>query len=379
MKLKDFFIKHIPGSITKEESVEFEKLLEHPENKKEFEHLLKDYHDLNLSLTENDVPLAYNNLLKQIEAIETEEQTEKSPITRWYRYAAIILVFIGLGWFLKDLALFNNKTETLIPIDEAITLKLENGEIKSFDLSKQGNIINTKGQILGIQNTNSLEVAETGESLAYNLLSVPRGKQFILKLPDGSTINLNSESTIKFPSSFSNSEKREVFLTGEAYFNVAHNEDKPFILHTQNLDIRVLGTQFNVESYEENNLTEVVLVEGAVALQENNNQSNSATLSPNQIGRFKHGSATITVNEVKTYLYTSWVNGKLIFRNEKFNDILKALERSFNIEIANSNQHLGNEVFNATFNNETIQDILSYFKETHNIDYYIKNNTVYIN
>jgi ferric-dicitrate binding protein FerR (iron transport regulator) len=120
------------------------------------------------------------------------------------------------------------------------------------------------------------------------------------------------------------------------------------------------------------------LVEGSVALSQKWNEENKVTLKPNQKGSFHQDDKKISLENVKTYFYTSWLEGKLVFRNEKFNSIIKTLERSFNIEINNSNEELGNELFNATFDNKSIDEILSYFKEIHHVNYNIENNSIFI-
>jgi hypothetical protein len=378
LDFKDLILKQFAGTLTKEEIVKLQKLLKEPHNQKELELILRDYHDLTLTISKNNKDKAYNTILKKIDQKENKQKSIKKILPFWFKYAAILILFVGLTWFFKD-TLFNQDSG-LHPLNEAITLELENGEIKTFDISKSQEILNVQGKILGIQNANSLEYVtnKSENQLSYNTLRIPRGKKFKLKLSDGTLIQLNSESTLKYPVSFMDSEKREVYLSGEAFFNVSHDENKPFILHTDKVNIEVLGTSFNVDSYNNDNLTEVVLVEGSVALSQKGNEENKVKLKPNQKGSFHQDDKKISLENVKTYFYTSWLEGKLVFRNEKFNSIIKTLQRSFNIEINNSNEELGNEVFNATFDNKSIDEILSYFKEIHHVNYNIENNSIFI-
>ena len=380
MKLKDIVIKQITGTITDDEVVELQKLLQNPNNQKELELILRDYHDINISMSNNNMENAYDNISKKIEALEKPKQIFVRKLNyTWYKYAAIILVFLGLTWFFKDSLRFDQDS-TLSTVNENITLQLDNGEIKTIDISKSQEVKNSAGEIVGFQDANSINYSSktTNGKLAFNTLYIPNGKQFKISLSDGTIVHLNSGSTLKYPAFFSETGKREVFLKGEAFLDVSHNKDKPFILHTNDLDVEVLGTTFNVEAYEDDSLSEVVLVEGSVSLNAKNGDISKIKLTPNQKGSLLKNDETIRVDEVNAYLYTSWIEGKLVFRNLKFNTILIKLERHFNIKIENSNKELGNELFNASFEEKNIDDILSYFKETNDINYSIKNNIVFI-
>jgi hypothetical protein len=380
LKLKDIVIKQITGTITDEEIVELQELLKNPNNQKELELILRDYHDINISMSNNNMENAYDNIAKKIEALEKPKQTLVRKLNyTWYKYAAIILVFLGLTWFFKDSLRFD-QDNTLSTVNEYITLQLDNGEIKTIDITKSQEVKNSAGEILGFQDANGLNYSsKTADgTLAFNTLHIPNGKQFKLSLSDGTIVHLNSGSTLKYPAFFSETGKREVFLKGEAFLDVSHNKDKPFILHSSDLDVEVLGTTFNVEAYEDDSLSEVVLVEGSVSLNAKNGDVSKIKLTPNQKGSLLKNDETIRVDEVDTYLYTSWIEGKLVFRNLKFNTILKKLERHFNVKIENSDKELGNELFNASFEEKNIDDILSYFKATHDINYSIKNNSVLI-
>ena len=143
----------------------------------------------------------------------------------------------------------------------------------------------------------------------------------------------------------------------------------------------MLGTAFNVSNYPEDGQTDVVLVEGAVGMYksgEHFSEEEHTILAPGTKGSFDRTNTTIEIRDVLTSTYTSWVDGRLIFRNMPFDNILKKLERRYNIEILNFNKSLGAEEFNAGFKDESIDEILDALKTTYGIDYKIRDNKVII-
>jgi len=160
-----------------------------------------------------------------------------------------------------------------------------------------------------------------------------------------------------------------VFLNGEAYFDIAKDEEHPFIVNAQELNIQVVGTQFNVVAYPENQETDVVLIEGSVGLSEGNTTEEGHVvtyLKPGFKGSFDKEQKTINTSKVNTLLYTSWMDGNIVFRNESFKNIIKRLERQYNATIIINNESLSNETFNATIEveRETLEDVLYYFNNT---------------
>lgn len=141
-----------------------------------------------------------------------------------------------------------------------------------------------------------------------------------------------------FPSSIVD-EKRQVYLDGEAYFDVVHNATNPFIVKANDLNIKVYGTSFNVSNYGEDIYSDVVLVEGSVGMY-SGNPSNEIRLSPGEKGSFSKKDRIIDKRVVPTTLYTSWINGELVFRNATFESIVKKLERHYNVKINNQKASL---------------------------------------
>ena len=150
----------------------------------------------------------------------------------------------------------------------AITLEMEDGSVRIIEENSLATLTNSKGAVLGQQKGNEIVYsdAEVGDELVYNTLKVPFGKRFELSLSDGTKAYLNAGSSLKYPVKFLRDRDRNVYITGEAFLEVAKDSLRPFIVNTEKMNVRVLGTKFNVSSYPEDDNSEVVLVEGAVSL-----------------------------------------------------------------------------------------------------------------
>jgi ferric-dicitrate binding protein FerR (iron transport regulator) len=163
-------------------------------------------------------------------------------------------------------------------------------------------------------------------------MSTPRGGNYQLNLSDGTKVWLNSSSTIKYPLVFQENERR-VILTGEAYFEVAKNQSKPFYVETENMTIHVLGTHFNVNAYKDEPSTKTTLLEGKVSVKLNNNKS--ALLKPGQQAETDMSlPGNIKVNnDIDLYSVTAWQRGLFEFRNADLSTIARQLSRWYNIDI----------------------------------------------
>ena len=263
-----------------------------------------------------------------------------------------------------------------------ITLELADGRVEVIDPAANRMIRAADGSVLGHQEKDQLAYHGTASSsaLAYNIIRVSYGERFRLLLSDGTTVHLNAGTTLKFPVRFLDvNQNREVFLEGEAYFEVARNDGQPFIVDTGDMDIRVLGTKFNVSTYPDDRATDVVLVEGRVQLDaKDNNLKESRILEPGFKASFDREKNRIVTREVTTSAYTSWTQGELVFRNITFEDMLKKLERKYNVTIENRNVQLAGERFNANFGDKPIEAVLNGLKAAYEIEFEINNNHVII-
>lgn len=381
-KIENLIVKYLNKSATVDDLNILSKWVEIPRNKSLFIDYVQTHYAVNYSL--NNPPS------KEIqELLISKIKKEKSIVYRikpFLKYAAIFICILGLGYFYQA-DLFSPKVsevKTLQASEDDITLELENGQVKV--ISNQGNekITNNKGEVVGTQKGNQLDYStnNTTEKLVYNELTVPYGRIFDLVLSDGTKIKLNSGTSIKYPIKFIEGKDRLVYLNGEAYFDVVKDEKHPFIVNADAINIRVLGTEFNLSSYPEDENINTVLVEGSVSVynkETSYNKNTAVLLTPGHKAEWEKEDKTILIEEADISEYTAWIDGRLIFRDLEFKVIRKKLERKYNITIVNNNLELENTTFNAIFDIESIEEVLEVLDKNFGIQYEIKNNKVIIN
>lgn len=173
--------------------------------------------------------------------------------------------------------------------------------------------------------------AKSGKAAMHQVI-IPYGKRSEITLADGTRIWLNSGSQLSYPATF-NSHSREVYLSGEAFFDVTTDPSKPFYVITQDMKVRVLGTRFNVSSYPNDQTTQTVLVTGKVTAGRNKMFSKTIELAPGERMLYNKQEDNVTIDRVDVTLYSSWINGFLIFEKEPVTEIFKKLERYYNKQI----------------------------------------------
>lgn len=176
---------------------------------------------------------------------------------------------------------------------------------------------------------------ETADKQAMNVIYTPPGKNVNIVLPDGSNVWLNARTKMEYPSSFEKG-KREIRLDGEAYFEVSHDKKQPFIVHTKEYNIEVLGTKFNVESYSFQDRTITSLMEGAVKLTSLENDMQSFLLKPSHMAYIQNGK--FHSEEIKDYGIYRWKEGLICFDNISFPDLMKKFEQHFDVKIIIENE-----------------------------------------
>jgi transmembrane sensor len=219
---------------------------------------------------------------------------------------------------------------------------------------------------------------DRGTEGANHQLVVPSGQQAQLTLSDGTKIWLNARSKLIYPGRFA-SKKREVMLEGEGFFEVTHDSKKPFIVKTSDLNIKVLGTSFNISSYQDDNEVKLTLVNGAVSILEKTSDQEMARLAPDQMAVFSKADKKITVSKVETDFYTSWKEGQFKFRQMSFEEIAKRLSRNFNMEFVFRNKNIKNITYTGSFYNyEPLIQILEIMQKNSPFVFDIKKNQVLI-
>lgn len=372
--MENLIIKYLTDSLSSEELTLLKDWLKTTENKEKFKSIVQSNQELNLSYDNSkNVSLAYKNIEKTIVPEKYFQLRRIHKIILKYAAVAIIILSIYFGL---------NTGSKPINTKKLITLTLGDGTKHVLNKESSLEIRNKDDIVFAHLENDKLVYTKFNTSKhkpTYNELTVPNGKIFSIILSDGTTIAINSGSSIKYFDSFDRSKDRNVYLNGEAYFDVAKNKESPFTVHTNDINIRVLGTKFNVSSYVSDKNTSVVLEEGSVSINkatEIYNPKNSIVIKPKQQILFQK--EEFVIKEVSVDEYVAWKSKKLLFKNDKFEDIVKKLERYYDISIKINSSQLNNNRYTGTFTSETISEVLDVFKELSKFNYKIKGDNVII-
>lgn len=385
--IENIIVKYLTNEANASDLDFLSQWIEKPENEKLFDNYVKIHYEVRSAMTRPDVDKLKDNLLQQIK--KDKNLFYKYKMNSVFKYAAIVAFIVGFGYLYKtqnSLGLAENEDvpeEILVLKEEPITIQLSDGTIQTINSDGNISIKDSDGNVIGNQNKSQLTyIASTNvEELVYNTLNIPKGKRFDLMLSDGTHVFLNSGTSIKYPVKFIKGKSRDVFITGEAYFDVMKDKNSPFIVHADEMKVKVLGTKFNVSHYSEDESINTVLVEGSVEIYNNGNEEEnvSTILKPGHKAKWGKLDRKIAIENVDTRIYTAWIDGKLVFRNTSFKHIRNTLERHYNVTIKNNNTNLDSQLFDATFDIESINEILEIFSKSYAIQYSIIDNEIIIN
>ena len=239
-----------------------------------------------------------------------------------------------------------SKVYDVAPGKKTATLTLANGkrivlsDVVNGQIAKQAGVSIFKtadGQLIYKIDPAVQKDAKDG----YNSLTTSRAETYQVILPDGSKVWLNAATSIKYPSTFSKFKKRVIELSGEAYLEIAKDEKHPFIVKTEQQEVEVLGTHFNVSSYNDDETTRTTIVEGSVRI--NVAKNVGGMLKPGQLGILNAGKLKVGPADIETEL--AWKNGFFRFDDERLENIMKKISRWYNIEVVYGNEALKNEPF----------------------------------
>jgi len=208
----------------------------------------------------------------------------------------------------------------------------------------------------------------------WHTIKTPAGLRSEYILPDGTKVYLNSKTSLSYPIAF-NSYTRNVKLNGEAYFEVVENKKQPFIVNTGKIKVEVTGTEFKASNYPGEDLTEIVLVSGKINLFQGDYSKEKEILSsmiPGEKAAFNEKENKIYFSKVDVEKYISWKDGILMFRDDSMQDVVRRLNRWFNVDIKLTGNKLKDYVYTATFQDESLIQILDLLKMSAPIDYSIK-------
>lgn len=374
--------KQISGELDKEEQIRLENWRkESPENERLFEEIRNEE-----NITAN---------LRRRNSFNTDMGWEKvnegihkyrfrKRVLRICRYAAMLampLVIAALVTFQIINENRNDKTiaatELILPGSTKATLTLDNGEIVDLTATKGERLEESDGTLIKIDSAtlNYKHVANAADGkIAYNKVSVPRGGEYKLVLSDGTRVHLNSMSSLRYPVSFG-SKTRQVELDGEAYFEVSKT-GQPFIVNANGMDVEVLGTTFNLSAYK-GEPRQTTLVSGSVRVRTGN--GNSRIIKPSQQASIAPGANQIDVRTVDTAFYTSWIHGKIKFKDQRLEDIMKTLSRWYDMDIVYADKEAKNLRFGCYVNRyEEISPLLELLRNTGSVKIETKGKTIKI-
>lgn len=306
-------------------------------------------------------------------------------IIRRYSVAAVLLLSFGISYFYlanqRSVVELYAEQSSGIPVGGKTQLILSGEESIAIDSKESVIDYSESGNLVEIDESEQINQAVDSRKLAMNTVLVPFGKRTRITLSDHSTVWLNSGSKLVFPAKFAERE-REVYLEGEAIFAVKHDAKHPFHVLTRNVDVKVLGTVFNVSAYNDEPKTNTVLVEGAIVLKYAGSSllgRSSLRMYPGTLASYNATTATLEKQKVNTQLYTSWRDGYLVFDQQPLGDIVKKIARYYGVEIIFQDPTLAYETFsgNLDLQNSAI-DVLNVVAEIVNAKVWQKNNQLII-
>lgn len=313
--------------------------------------------------------------------LKLEKKIKQRKIKRIALYSCAATI-IGVIFFIT---LFNNNTDTspslaLKPGIDKATLILSDGnsylleDTSDFCIEERGVKIKSKKGTL-VYNSQK----KKNKQIAYNTIHVPRGGEFFIVLSDSTKVWINSESMLRFPTSFEKNE-RKIELIGEAYFEVKKDRSKPFIVVSNEQIIEVTGTAFNVSTFGPQGLILTTLVEGSVQITSQANKEITTKLVPGNQSKFDALTQSVIINDVNVSLFTSWKDGFYNFQDETIENILITLSRWYNFEYQFKNKNIKSIRFSGRIKRtDSFQRVLSFIEKTNEIHFDIIDNQVIVN
>lgn len=324
---------------------------------------------------------SYQNDMDELSSAFPFDQVEQPRTYKLWPYiasTAVVIVLMAIGW------LYFNGTREVKYSEQMLANDIKPGGNKAYltladgsrivltdsqngELAKQSGITITKtadGQILyTVSNKNRNNGHEE-----YNTIETPKGGQYQVQLPDGTSVWLNAASSLKYPVSFERLKERKVILKGEAYFEVAKNKSHPFIVKTDKQEVEVLGTHFNINSYSNDLLTKTTLLEGSVKVSGNDE---SKILYPGQQACLS-ATGNMNVIQVDTELTVAWKNNLFMFESETIENIMKMVERWYDVEVVYEGELTDDRFGGSVSRFENVSKVLKILESTKSVHFKIE-------
>jgi len=346
-RLEYLFNCYVQQNCSEKEEEELMSLLSASKNEAEVKKLLDKVIEntgLERSMPDETAASILQNILQKGRTKVVPIENNKSGFSFWTRVAAAVVILFVCGtayWFLANqnkekvtspVALSTAKPSAILPGGNHAILTLADGTKVVLDSIQNGNIkggsakINKKGAVLVYDASSA---PKTNAPIVYNTLTTPRGGQYQLVLPDGSKVWLNASSSIHFPTAFTGNQ-RDVELTGEAYFEVAKNKEKPFHVNVKGMQVEVLGTHFNVNAYGDEGNIKTSLLEGSVKIKSG---QASGLLKPGEQAILGGNVNKIEIKKADMSEVMAWKNGLFQFDDAGITTIMQEISRWYDVEI----------------------------------------------
>ena len=304
------------------------------ENEHAFQRMIsEDFYTVGMEKLETyDYRVAYGRFLQK----KYQRRRKRRFLISMARVAAValpfvmaVVLYVGLNRE-EEQTLRPSLASNILPGTSKAVLTLANGQMIPLGKETTDSTIITDGTQISASGS-GITYADGGESEAvvYNKLDIPRGGEFCLTLSDGTRVWLNSETSIQYPVVFGTKERR-VFIQGEAYFEVAKDAKKPFTVQFMSSSVTVLGTSFNIRAYPEEKQSQTTLAEGSVRIY---SPGSSMLLKPGEQAEVKALSGEMVKKEVEVKTFTSWKDGRFVFEQEPLENIMRTLERWYDIRV----------------------------------------------
>ena len=343
----------------------------HPDNLPDYQKAVRSIQELNKGLLTDD---QIRRLWKDI-----QRSNHKRPAIRKWIYSATAVAAASIALFFiyqlfntteskHDVRSFAYNNQPVVEVTET---QLIVSDEKSLSLADTETVIHYDSTSLKVtsQETVQEEIA-TADMSEYNQLIIPKGKRSFLTLSDGTQIWVNSGTRLVYPATFK-TDKREIFVDGEIYLHVQPDETRPFIVQTHDLDIQVLGTEFNVQAYETDRQKRVVLKSGFVKVSSNLSKEDFL-LHPAEM--YETNGARETVTSVDVYNYISWIDGMYLCDRERLDFILTRLSRYYGKEITVNEKAAALKCTGKLDLKENLDEVLNILKYIVQIEYTRENN-----
>lgn len=255
---------------------------------------------------------------------------------QWMGYAASVIILVVAGWFIfqmsdnKNVVQEGKKVARITPGTQKAILHLDNGE--QVILADNNTVIvedSLSGKIEQVDKALVYQTESAVKEERLNVLEIPNGGEFQVTLADGTKVWLNAGTKLTYPIAFVGKERR-VRLEGEGYFEVERDENKPFIVEINGMEVKVLGTSFNLRSFAADNRSTAILVSGKIEVR---TSTECIELSPNQRADLLIGESKLDVREVDAVAYSAWTKGRFVFRRERLETILDDVSRWYNVTV----------------------------------------------